>query len=71
MLEDPRITRAMRTGYPYPECDEMPDPRCPCCGDVCETIYRYDGEVIGCENCIETEDASECSDCYGGMYGEV
>lgn len=70
MLEDPAITRTMMTGYPYPECDETPDPRCPCCGEICETIYRSDGEIIGCDKCIEREDANQCPECYGGMYGE-
>lgn len=69
MLEDPAITRTMRTGYPYPECDEVPDPRCPCCGDVCETVYLWNGEVIGCDNCVEKMDASDCPDCRGEMYG--
>ena len=71
MLEDPAITRTMRTGYPYPECDEVPDPRCPCCGDICEKVFVSDGEIIGCDNCIEVRDASEERDCFGGMYEEI
>ena len=71
MLEDPRITRAMRTGYPYPECDELPPPRCPCCGAVCEFVYYVNGDAFGCDECVEVQDATECSDCYGGLYGEL
>ena len=35
-------------------------PVCPWCGEECETFY-FDkaGTLIGCENCITTEDAVE------------
>lgn len=32
-------------------------PICPICEEDCETFYRQNGEIIGCENCIEEEDA--------------
>jgi len=33
---------------------------CPICGEECETIYRdrY-GEVVGCDECITTQEAYE------------
>ena len=35
-------------------------PRCPCCGEECETLYRDRmGAVFGCEKCVETLDAWE------------
>ena len=40
-IEHPVITNLCRTGYP----DE--EPRCPECGDVCETIYLRNGEAVG------------------------
>lgn len=55
-------------GYQW-EPDEYPEPRCPCCGNVCETIFRKDGEVIGCEECITQEDSTDAEECYGGRYG--
>lgn len=39
-----------------PESEE--NPRCPCCGEECETLYRDRmGAVFGCEKCVETLDA--------------
>ena len=26
---------------------------CPVCGEECEFIFKKDGDVIGCENCVE------------------
>lgn len=41
-----------------PEPEE--NPRCPCCGEECETLYRdRAGLIVGCENCMETLDAWE------------
>ena len=41
-----------------PEPEE--NPRCPCCGEECETLYRdRAGFIVGCENCMETLDAWE------------
>lgn len=53
---DIRMTEA--TGYPTP----VSWPHCPLCGEECETIYKdYYGDVVGCENCIETSNAWELS----------
>lgn len=41
-----------------PEPEE--NPRCPCCGEECETLYRgLSGAVVGCEKCVETLDVWE------------
>ena len=43
--------------YPSPP-DPEPMPRCPECGEECETLYRAaDGAIVGCERCIDTIDA--------------
>ena len=40
--------------------EEKPAPRCPWCGEECETLYRDRfGVVFGCENCVDTLDAYE------------
>ena len=41
-----------------PEPEE--NPRCPCCGEECEELYRVlFGAVVGCDKCVETLDARE------------
>lgn len=40
---------------PFPQ--EKPDyPCCPICGQECETIYKIDNEIVGCENCVTEDD---------------
>ena len=41
-------------------------PRCPICGEECETIYRLEktAEIIGCENCISEHDADAMPECF-------
>ena len=45
---------------------EPPDPdappRCPVCGEECETFYICDDEIIGCDRCTETVDAIDYTD---------
>ena len=36
---------------------EYHEPECPVCGEECEIIYKQDGKVIGCDQCIDSEDA--------------
>lgn len=44
-----------------PEPEE--NPRCPCCGEECETLYRaLSGAVVGCEKCVDALDAWERRD---------
>lgn len=35
---------------------------CPVCGEECETIYRKDSDILGCDNCVEAMDAWEALD---------
>lgn len=39
-----------------------PAPRCPVCGEECETFYICDDEVIGCDRCTEAVDAIDYTD---------
>lgn len=33
------------------------EPECPICGSTnCDYFYKKDGEIIGCDDCIERED---------------
>lgn len=32
---------------------------CPICGYACETFYKHDGEIIGCDICVDKVDAYE------------
>lgn len=43
---------------PFPP-DEPRRPRCPVCGEECETIYRKGNEILGCDNCIVKVNAWE------------
>ena len=43
----------------YPTPPEQPEIICPVCGFDCYTLYTKDGEVVGCDNCIEEHDAYE------------
>ena len=37
--------------------------RCPVCGEECETVYRNaQGEIVGCNECVERVDAWEALD---------
>ena len=54
-LEHPVITNLCRTGYP--DGIEPQEPRCPECGEVCETIYLRNGEAVGCEICVRAVEA--------------
>lgn len=38
---------------------ENPYPICPACGEECNTYYYKDGEIIGCDQCVDTKDAWE------------
>lgn len=61
--DHPVIQNMERTGYP--DGKEPTYPRCPICGEDCETMYkdRY-GAYIGCDVCVETKDAWEVPDCF-------
>ena len=58
MRDDPIISSLERTGLPPRNDGRVP--RCPCCGEECETLYRNpEGDVVGCENCLTAYDAWE------------
>lgn len=44
---------------PFPP-DEPRRPRCPVCGEECETIYfilvKFGTQIIGCDMCYNTDD---------------
>lgn len=65
--DDPIIANLMRTGYPDGRAPMYP--RCPVCGDECETIYAdRAGEIVGCDCCVTTKDAWETDDCFPARY---
>lgn len=39
----------------YPEPPDVPEaiPRCPVCGAECETVYKRDGDFVGCDVCVK------------------
>lgn len=45
---------------------EWPEPICPLCEQVCDTIYRdrYHAEIVGCDRCVEALDADSVSACF-------
>ena len=51
--DHPDIRDAEINGVGY----DIPDPKCPICGAECETLFVQGGDVLGCEWCIEKEDA--------------
>lgn len=49
--------------HDYPEPPEQDMPICPECGEECETIYRgRDGQILGCENCVDELNAYDWSE---------
>ena len=55
MRDAPDIRMTEETGYPV----KVSWPRCPICGDECETVYKVAGHVVGCDNCVEEQSAWE------------
>lgn len=56
-LEHPDITRMNIFGTLSNE-DEI-EVFCPICGEQCDTLFKRDGEIVGCEMCVEKVDAYE------------
>lgn len=58
-LEHPIITNMERTGYP--DGIEPDWPKCPVCDSDADTFYysKSSHEVVGCENCIWTQESWE------------
>lgn len=57
MRDDPIIESLEETGLP--PWNDGRTPICPICGESCRWIYKKDGEVLGCDICIEECDAWE------------
>ena len=54
-MDHPQIANALRTGYPHGEPNY---PHCPICCKECEIIYWSKfGEAVGCDECLEEQDA--------------
>ena len=50
--------------YPEPPANDM-GAVCPVCGSPCYTIYKNTyGEVLGCDECVDTVDAINVDECY-------
>jgi hypothetical protein len=56
-LEHPDIT--MMNRYGTLNLKEEKPVFCPVCGEECDTLFKRDGETVGCEMCIEEVDAYE------------
>lgn len=56
-LEHPDITRVNKFGTLSTE-EEKPV-FCPICGEECESFYKLDGDIVGCDMCVENVDAYE------------
>lgn len=55
----------------YFEEQEEQTPVCPICGRECDYVYYdRDGEIIGCDCCIERKDAFECEECFTDPFKE-
>ena len=55
--------------YPEPKNDDI-GAVCPCCGAPCYYVFRnFDGDVVGCDECLTKEDAVDADECfrYGGV----
>lgn len=63
--DHPVIRNMEQTGYP--DGKEPIYPRCPVCGEECETVYRNIYlDIVGCDVCLESKDAWEMSNCFPG-----
>ena len=65
-LQHPDITKAEKYGMP-----EDTPVLCPRCGEECDTFYKTDGEILGCNVCIdavEAYDAYEEENVFEGIF---
>lgn len=57
-MANPIIESLERTGLP--PWNDGRVPRCPCCGEETDTLYRNpEGDVVGCGECLTAYDAWE------------
>lgn len=61
--DDPIIRAMERYGVP-PYLADAKEPICPLCGSECQTIYKADGEIVGCDNCVDSFDAYDEEACF-------
>ncbi len=62
-LQHPQISNALRTGWPTGKAPD--EPACPICGENCSSIFRDRwGNILGCEDCVKSEDAWEAAECF-------
>ena len=60
--DHPAVARALLTGYPN---GEPKYPRCPVCGEECDTVYKdIYGDVFGCDECVKTKSAWDEERCF-------
>lgn len=46
-------------------------PRCPVCGEECETVYLdHCGSYAGCNVCMDPRDAWDVPECFPGLDRE-
>lgn len=51
--------------YPTDEQAGYPEqPICPICGRVCDTVYKDDRDVVGCDRYLKAVDAWEEDECF-------
>ena len=63
--DDPIIRCIEATGYPPWLQDEEKVPRCPICGDECDTVYKdKTGDIVGCDQCLRPCDAYDEYECF-------
>ena len=55
-IQHPDITKMEIWGTLNPTEEYV---RCPICGYECETFYKQDGEILGCDICVDKVDAYE------------
>ncbi len=63
--DHPVIRNMERTGYPDGKAPTYP--RCPICGEECETVYqsKENGfDIVGCDLCLKPWDAWEAPCCF-------
>lgn len=56
-MDHPVVQNLERTGTP--DGRDPIEPICPVCGADAEKFFKQDGEIIGCNECIDDVDAVE------------
>lgn len=57
--------------HDYPSPPEPDEAYCPVCGSACEKFYRsLNGEILGCDECIDEVDAFEYNEEQRVLHAE-